>query len=283
MMAMMEEHMGYLTTVRDAVTALATSVLDRAVEHVPAVLGAIVLLLLGWVLARILRVATVRILVLVEALGGRLLSAGQLGLTRSTEPLGAIVFWIVFLFFVTAATRVLGLDTFAVWLGRLLDYVPTLLTGALIVAAGWLLSRFVGDVTVATTSRLEARSRQLLGRIAQGTILIVAILVGADQVGVRITVLVVLVGAVALTVVGGITVAISLGARSYVANLIGAHGLRQAFEIGQRIRVAGFEGRLLDVSATAVVLETADGRVTLPGQLYDTEPIVLLEEGHRNG
>jgi len=52
-------------------------------------------------------------------------------------------------------------------------------------------------------------------------------------------------------------VAISLGARSYVANLIGAHYLRQAFEIGQRIRVAGFEGRVLDVSATAVVLALA--------------------------
>ena len=270
--------MGYLTTVRDAVTALAASVLDRAVEHIPAVLGAIVLLLLGWILARILRVATVRILALVEALGGRLLSAGrgQVGLARSIEPLGTIVFWIVFLFFVTAATRVLGLDTFAVWLGRLLDYVPTLLTGALIVAAGWLLSRFVGDVTVATTGRLEARSRQLLGRVAQVTILIVAILVGADQVGVRITVLVVLVGAVALTVVGGITVAISLGARSYVANLIGAHGLRQAFEVGQRVRVAGHEGRILEVTVTSLVLETDDGRVALPGRVYHEQPIVLI-------
>lgn len=277
--------MDYLTTVRDAVTALASSVLDRTVEHIPAVLGAIVLFLVGWILARILRATTARLLTLLEALGGRLLSSagGRLRLTRTAEPLGTIVFWVVLLFFITAATRVLGLDTFAVWLGRLLDYVPTLLTGALIVAAGWLLSRFVGDVTVATTGGLEVASRQLLGRVAQVTILMVAILVGADQVGVRITVLVLLVGAVALTVVGGITVAISLGARSYVANLIGAYYLRQAFEVGQRIRVAGFEGRVLDVSATAVVLETGDGRVTLPGRLYNDEPIVLLEEGPSGG
>lgn len=277
--------MGYVTTVREAVTALASSVLDRAVEQIPAVLGALVLLLLGWILGRVLSAAMVRLLLLMEALGSRIVSAqsGQLRLARATGPLGTIVFWVTLLFFITAATRVLGLDTFAVWLGRLLDYVPTLLTGALIVAAGWLLSRFVGDVTVATTGRLDVPSRQLLGRIAQITILMIAILVGADQVGIRITVLVVLVAAVAGTVVGGITVAISLGARSYVANLIGAHGLRQAFEVGQRIRVAGFEGRVLDVSATTVVLETVDGRVTLPGQLYDNEPIVLLEAERSNG
>lgn len=277
--------MGYLSAVRDAVTALASSVLERAAEHTPAVAGAIVLLLLGWLLARILRTLTTRILGLLESLGGRLLSTesdrGQF--TRSIQSIGTIVFWVVFLFFVTAATRVLGLDMFSVWLGRLLDYVPTLLTGGLIVAAGWLLSRFVGDVTVATTGRLELASRQLVGRAAQISILMVAILVGAEQVGIRITVLVVLLAAAALTVVGAITVSVSLGARSYVANLIGAHCLRHAFEVGQRIRVGGYEGRVLDVSTTAVILETADGRVSVPGQLYNTEPILLLTEGGSGG
>lgn len=277
--------MGYLTTVRDAVAALAASVLDRAVEHAPAAAGAVVLLLAGWLLARILRAATARALMLLDAFGGRLLhpEGGRPGFARSSESVGTIVFWVVLLFFITAATRVLGLDTFAVWLGRLLDYIPTLLTGALIVVAGWLLSRFIGDMAMAATGRLEVASRQLLARVAQVTVLMVAILVGADQVGVRITVLVVLVAAVALTVVGGATAAISLGARSYVANLIGAHCLRQTFEVGQRIRVAGFEGRVLDVSTTAVVLETADGRVNLPGQLYNSEPIVLLEQGPSDG
>lgn len=274
-----------LTTVREAITTLGASVLERSAAHVPAVLGAVVLLLLGVLLGRVLRSATVRVPALLEAFGGRLLSAegGRRRLARATEPLGAVVFWIVVLFFITAATRVLGLDTFSVWLGRLLDYVPSLLTGALIVVAGWLLSRFIGDVVVATTGRLDVASRQLLGRIAQITILLVAILVGADQVGVRITVLVVLLAVVGTTVVGGITVAISLGARSYVANLIGAHCLRQAFEVGQHIRVAGYEGRLLDVSATSVVLETEDGRITLPGQLYNSEPILLLERGRSDG
>jgi small-conductance mechanosensitive channel len=278
--------MGHLTTVRDAIIAQATSVLDRAVEQIPAVLGAVVLLLLGWIVAHILRAATARMFALAQALGGRLLAteSARRHVTRSTGTVETIVFWVVLLFFITAATRVLGLDTFAVWLSRLLEYVPTLLTGALIVAAGWLLSRVVADVMVmATTGRLEAPARELLARMAQVTILVVAILVGAEQVGIRITVLVILMAALAMTVVAGITVAISLGARVYVANLIGAHYLRQAFELGQRIRVGGFEGRVLDVSATAVVLETTDGRVTLPGQCYHNEPIVLLEQEPTRG
>jgi len=81
-------------------------------------------------------------------------------------------------------------------------------------------------------------------------------------------------------VLGGVTIAVSLGARGYVANLIGAHYLRQAFQVGQRVRVGGFDGRILDVTATSLVLETAEGRVALPGRVYHDEPIVLVTRGN---
>jgi hypothetical protein len=54
------------------------------------------------------------------------------------------------------------------------------------------------------------------------------------------------------------------GARTYVANLIGGHHLRQAFSVSQTVRVAGFEGRILELTPVTLSLETEDGRVTLP-------------------
>ena len=123
----------------------------------------------------------------------------------------------------------------------------------------------------------------MLARATQVAILTVAILVGADQVGLKVTLLVILLAAVAVPIVGGFTLAVSLGAREYVANLIGAHYLSQTFELGARIRVAGFEGRLLEVTATSVVLETDEGHVTLPGRLYNEEPIVFIARGRSGG
>ena len=61
-----------------------------------------------------------------------------------------------------------------------------------------------------------------------------------------------------------------------MANLIGAFYLRQAVRIGQRVRVAGHEGRIVDVTVTSLVLETADGRVLLPAKAYHDEAIVLM-------
>ena len=77
------------------------------------------------------------------------------------------------------------------------------------------------------------------------------------------------------SVVVSVALALSLGARTYVANLIGGHHLRHSFSVGQTVRMGGFEGRILDLTPVAVVLETEEGRVTLPAKVYGEEAIVL--------
>jgi hypothetical protein len=67
-----------------------------------------------------------------------------------------------------------------------------------------------------------------------------------------------------------------------VANLIGAHYLRQAFAPGQRVRIGEVEGAILELTAISIVLETDEGRVTIPGKVYNEEPIVLLTARREN-
>jgi Mechanosensitive ion channel, conserved TM helix/Mechanosensitive ion channel, beta-domain len=263
----------------EAVKSSGVAIMDAIVTYLPSILGAVVLLLAGWVIARLLRAITVRSVLLLDTLLSRVTkTAGveRLRMARSSTMLGTVVYWIVLLFFVTAATHVLGLQSFTQWLARLLDYLPTLAAGVLIVVAGYVLSRFLADLVQATATRLAPPQRNALARIAQGVVLATAVLVGADQIGIQVTFIAILVGAIVAAAVGGVTIAVSLGARDYVSNVIGAHYLRQAFEVGQRIRVAGHEGRILEVTVTSVILETDDGRVALPGRVYHEQPIVLI-------
>lgn len=266
-------------TLGDSVSTAAAAVLERIVAYLPSLLGAVLLLLVGWIVGRLLRALAMRAVLLVDTLLARFGAAGEgdrMRVGRAGSVLGTVVFWVVLLVFVTAATKVLGLQTFTDWLARLIEYLPTLAAGLLIVAAGYLLSRFVADLVRATATALAPAQRNMLARIVQASILVGAMLVGADQIGVRVTFLAIFVAAAAGAVVGGAALAVGLGARGFVANLIGAHHLRQAFAVGQTIRVAGHEGRILEVTSSTVVLETDDGRVTLPGRIYDEQPIALV-------
>jgi hypothetical protein len=275
-----------MTELGTAIADSASAILHRLVVHLPSVLWAVVLLILGWALGRLLRLLTIRGAMLTETLLARFMApraAERLRFGRSAAVLGTIVFWVVLLFFVTAATQVLGLQTFTDWLARLLEYLPTFAAGLLIIAVGYILSGFVGDLTHAAATRLVPSQRTMLARAAQGAILAAAILVGAEQIGIRITFLAIIAGAVFMTVAGGVAIAMSLGARGYVANLIGAHYLRQSVAVGQRVRVAGHEGRVLEVTTTGLVLEADGGRVLLPGRVFHDEAIVLLGTERTDG
>lgn len=253
---------------------------SRLLEYAPSVFGATLLLLAGWLIARVLRGAAVRLMGVLELLLHRVFRGRTTGTPRipsaSVEIVGSILFWVVILFFVAAATQVLGLSIFTAWLKDLVGYLPTLFAGALIILAGVLLSGLAREVTVAALPALPEPQRQLLGRVVQGTVLLAAVVVGADQIGIRITFLIILAAVIIGAVVSGVALAVSLGARTFVSNLIGAHYLRQAFGVGQRVRVAGFEGRIIELTAVSMVLESDEGRVTLPAKIYNEEPIVLV-------
>lgn len=260
-------------------SAAFTQFAERAGQYLPSVAGAFLLLLIGWVVARVLRTLAIRAALIVDRMLFRLTSTG--GTERSRLPqssariFGSIVFWVVLLFFITAATQVLGLQAFTSWLASVANYMPTLFAGTLIIAAGFLLSRLARDVVIATSAIAGRRQRELLGRTVQISILVTALLVGADQIGIQVTFLVIIAAAAGGTVAISVALALSLGARNYVANLIGGHHFRQMFSVGQQVKIAGFEGRILEFTPVAVILETEDGRVTLPAKLFGEEPVVL--------
>ncbi|CAH1198191.1 Mechanosensitive ion channel [Candidatus Nitrotoga sp. BS] len=266
----------------DSLNRMFTASAERLMEHLPQFLGALALLLVGWALARLLRIATRRAVTLLDSLVSRSTGQSRWDVRRSAAVFGGVVYWVVLLFFVTAATQMLGLQYFTDWLARLLEHLPALAAGLLIVVAGFVLSGFFGDLVQATATRLAPPQRRALSRLAQGATLAVALLVGADQVGLKVTWVAILAAVIVATVLGGVALAVSLGARGYVANLIGAFYMRQALQLGQRVLVAGHEGYIVDVTATSLVLETNNGRILLPGRVYHDEAIVIFARTDAN-
>lgn len=274
-------------SLRTSLTHAFSQLGTQLAEYAPKLLGAALLLLVGWLIARVLRGLAVKLMHVFELVLRRIWRgpAGKASAlpSASVEIVGTILFWVVIVFFAAAATQFLGLDAFSSWLKDLMAYLPTLVAGLLIILAGVLLSGFARDLTVAALAALPEAQRLQLGRLVQGAILVTAVVMGADQIGIQITFLVVLAAVTTSAVIGGVALAVSLGARSYVSNLIGAHYLRHAFEPGQRVRVGTIEGTILELTAVSMVLETDQGRASIPAKVYNEETIVLLSPKGGNG
>ncbi len=261
-----------------ALTDGMSTITDHVLSYLPNIVGAIALLIAGWLLARLLRVLTWRTARLLDKLISRVVGPGaeRLHMGNASKVLGSIVFWVVLLFFATAATEVLGLAPFTDWLSRFVAYLPTFAAGVLIMAAGYAVARVVADLVSTAAPGFTPAQRAGLARVAQVTIIAGAILVGADQIGIKVTFLVVFIAAIAAAIAGGLALSVGLGARDYVANLIGAHHLREVLSIGQVIRVGENEGRVVDITSTALILDGGNGRVSVPARVYNEQPITVI-------
>jgi len=257
------------------------------IELLPALLTAILLLVVGWIVARILRALTLRSAntlnrgVQAIGLGGFVRSTGVQGST--TKVVASIIYWLVILFFLTSATNVLGLSVFAGWLDQLVSYLPNILSGCLIIFAGTILANIAREATTAALPNLPEQQRLLAGRLVQGLALILLVIVGLDQIGIDITVIITVLSVAVAALLGGLSLAFSLGARTFVSNVIGAHYLDRDFSEGQRIRIRDMQGTILEISAVAVVMETDEGRLTVPAHLFAEEATLILAAEPHHG
>lgn len=270
----------------DALTAVYERILNGLLTTLPNLIGALALIFVGWVLAKYLRLLAVRFARYMDRMlawraGTVKEQPGRLGAVA--EALGSIVFWFVILFFLTVAAQVLGLEAYLGWVSRLTAFLPTLFTSLLIVLVGYVMSILVRDLVSTAAAAAGERQQAMLGRAVQAAIISLAVVIGADQIGIKVTFLMIMATVVASTILGGTALAMSLGARSYVSNLIGAHVMRRNLQIGQTVRIHGITGRLLDMTPTAMVLETDEGRATVPARLFLEEATIVVMGGESDG
>jgi small-conductance mechanosensitive channel len=69
-------------------------------------------------------------------------------------------------------------------------------------------------------------------------------------------------------IVAGIALAFGLGAKTLVANIIGARHAQKYCRSSDHIQIAGVEGKVVEINSTMMVIETDQGRIMIPAKLY---------------
>jgi len=250
--------------------------------YLPNVMGAIALLIGGWLLARVLSFACVR---LIGGLDSLLRRHGmerlliRIGLERpASDLIGSIVYWLVFLVFFAAATETLGLPVVATWLGGVSTYLPRLLVAGLILLGGFLAGSIARDALATAATAAGIAYGALLGRIVYISILLIAIITGIDQIGIESRFLTATITVVIASLVGAAALAFGLGARTAVSNIIASHYLRQIYRVGHSIRIGEAQGRISEITNTAVIVENANDRLVVPAKEF-SERISVLQGG----
>jgi hypothetical protein len=254
--------------------------LASLVTYLPVVLTAVAVLLIGWLLARLVRGLVRRALESMDWLFARLAprTAGRSEtLARATSrAISTVVFWIILLIFAASALRILGGSLFQRWTENLLAYLPSAIGGVIIIVIGFTGGALARHILEHASVGLGVGQSTVLGRLAQAVIVISCVVIGIDQFGVNVNFLIQLTTVTAAAVLGGIALVFALGTRTHLANLIGAHYARKHYSPGDFVRIGGFEGRIVEIADGCVFIETEQGDVSVPGQHFSAEPFTKL-------
>ncbi len=123
--------------------------IERGGDYLPNLLTAILVLVLGWAIARLARSGVQRLALSSNHLLSRAFPRGVLAGTRistgAATLLGELVFWVVVLVTLTVAARMAGLNAITGWLDRVTAHLPNLIAGGAIFIVGYFLSVYVRE------------------------------------------------------------------------------------------------------------------------------------------
>ena len=254
--------------------------LDQLNAYLPNLFGSALLMLFGWAIASLLKSLSVRMTGILNRIFSRLFSKGSLAKFRLSEPLIAlfskIIFWSTILVFAIISTQILGLTAFSVWFNRLVSYFPSLVAGGLIILAGILFSSLGRDLAVSAAASAPLSQRKILGGVVQGVILFTAVIIGLDQIGIEVNFLITLLAITMGALLGSLALALGLGTKDLVSNLISGHHVQKFYKPGQKVRFGNAEGVILELTPVSIVLSTDEGRMTVPAKMFHAEPSLLI-------
>ena len=267
-----------------AVRTVFTSILTTLEAYVPSLLGALALLLFGWLLAWLLGAWSARLLRRLNRVFRDTQTDGWLQRIGFRQPvgdaIGRLVFWLILLFFLAAATEALGLPVLTAWLTGFALFVPRIAIAILVMLIGLLAAGFIRNAVLAATTTARLAYGEALAQIARVVTIVVAALIAVNELGLDVTILTVALIVILGSLLGGFALAFGLGARTAVSNIVGSHYLRQIAHVGQTVRVAGLQGEIVAITTTSVVLRSPEGRVVVPAKEFSEGVSTLVTTGH---
>jgi flagellar biosynthesis protein FliQ len=194
----------------------------KILSFIPNLLVALVILIVGWIIARVIRALVERVLrlarfdILTERAGiNQALLQGQIT-TNPSGIVGKLFYWIVVLLALVMAIDALGLTVATQLLNELLFYIPNVIAAVFILTLGFFFGGLVRGFVQTLVGGVRAVNPETIGKVAQAAVIIFAVAASLEQLRIATTIITnaftLLFGALAL----GLALAFGLGCKDMV-------------------------------------------------------------------
>ena len=171
----------------DALFNAYSTFLTQLAAFLPKLIGAIIILILGWLIAKIIRSLVIKVLQLIrlnlvaEKAGvEKFLQDG--GLKKSAiEIIGSMFYWLIMLIVILATFNILGLTVASGLFNEVILFIPNIIVAILVLILGLFLANFVSQVLVTYLKNIEIEHAETICKIIKYVVIIFVISVTFTQ------------------------------------------------------------------------------------------------------
>lgn len=244
-------------------------------EFIPNLIVSIVVLGVGYLIARLAKYFVIKIFSYLGKIGSR--KFGNLNLKQAGFFLGTAFFWLTIFSSILLVTDILGLTVLTNWFQSIIHYVPNILAAILIVFASILLGNLVSDLIQSIGKKTGLYYSDALLKFIRFIFLSLAIIIALDQIGIEISLLVNIIDIVLAGLLFAGALAFGLGARTSISNILACYYVRKRYSIGDEVQVDETRGKIIQIDATSVILENQIGQVLIPAKVFNESKSFLIK------
>ncbi len=194
------------------------------IAFLPRLVGAILILLIGWAIGRIVARIVRRLTDVVELDRATMRTpiGDMLGGTEAavSRAFGTIAAWYIYFLAILAAANVLAIPMLSQWVDTAVSYLPAFIAGLLIIIFGFIVADFLANAIERTGTATGDRYTAVFADGVRIFLYFIALVIGLDTMGIDVEILYIFAGALAfglgLALAIGIGIAFGLGGREYV-------------------------------------------------------------------
>ena len=189
---------GAVPVVTDTGTAVMSSLavaMAMFASFIPKLIGALLILLVGWIIATVVYNLVVR--------GLRMLRFNQIADRAEIDTflanagvqmdpamvVGKLAYWFLMLIFVGAAFNAFGLPQVTDVVNRILAFIPNVVVAVVVMLLGALAANFVGNLVRGASGTAHLGNPNLISNLARAAVLVFASLIALDQLNIAPTII----------------------------------------------------------------------------------------------
>ncbi len=261
-------------SIRAAVEEILGGLARYMTDFVPRLFTAIVIILVGWLIALVIRRA-------MRTLLGRLRFDSlleRIGIVDSLKRVGVqrppsrwvprLIFYLILVLFIRTGTQLVGLTEISGAIDVFFSYLPSVFAAVLIVLFGNTLGQFLGRAVTVAAKDSGIDYAPVLGKLVAALVFLVVTIMAIGQLKIDVA----MVNSVVLIIFGafGLTFALSfgLGTREITRNIVAGFYARRTFPVGEQVEIQGRVGVLKEITPVMTILESEGRTIALSNSAF---------------